>query len=216
MKKADGYDRIINYTEGDVMLFSKKSESVYDLLLVGLGNPGANYENTRHNAGFDVIDALIKKHGITLGKNKFEALYGDATLCNKRVLIVKPQTFMNNSGEAVSKLARFYKIPIDKILVVSDDVSLAPGKMRIRLRGSAGGQNGLKNIIEHLSSDEFARIKMGVGDRPDRSSDLVNWVLGRMNEEDRKLFDSATENAVKAIETILRDGVEKAMNRYSK
>ncbi len=198
------------------MLFSKKSESVYDLFLVGLGNPGANYENTRHNAGFDVIDALIKKHGITLGKNKFDALFSDATICDKRVLIAKPQTFMNNSGEAVSKLARFYKIPIDKILIVSDDVSLAPGKMRIRLRGSAGGQNGLKNIIEHLSSDEFARIKMGVGDRPDRNSDLVNWVLGRMDEEDRKLFDAAVDNAVKAIETILRDGVEKAMNRYSK
>ncbi|MEE0840940.1 MAG: aminoacyl-tRNA hydrolase [Acutalibacteraceae bacterium] len=198
------------------MLFSKRNQSIYDLMLVGLGNPGINYENTRHNAGFTVIDALIEKHGITLNKNKFNALFGDATLCNKRVLIVKPQTFMNNSGEAVAVISRFYKIPVDKILVVSDDVSLTPGKMRIRLKGSAGGQNGLKSIIEHLSSDEFARIKIGVGDRPDRSSDLANWVLGKMNEEDKKLFEAAVENSVKAIETILRDGMEAAMNRYSK
>ncbi len=198
------------------MLFSKRNQSIYDLLLVGLGNPGVNYENTRHNAGFAVIDALIEKHGITLSKNKFNAIYADAQLCGKRLLIVKPQTFMNNSGEAVSAISRFYKIPTDKILIVSDDVSLAPGKMRIRLKGSAGGQNGLKSIIEHLSSDEFARIKMGVGDRPDRSSDLANWVLGRMSEEDRKLFEGAVEDAVKAIETVLRDGIEKAMNRYSK
>lgn len=198
------------------MLFSKRNQSIYDLMLVGLGNPGINYENTRHNAGFTVIDALIEKHGIALNKNKFNALFGDATLCNKRVLIVKPQTFMNNSGEAVAAISRFYKIPVGKILVVSDDVSLTPGKMRIRLKGSAGGQNGLKSIIEHLSSDEFARIKIGVGDRPDRSSDLANWVLGRMNEEDKKLFEAAVENSVKAIETILRDGMEAAMNRYSK
>ncbi|MEE0947061.1 MAG: aminoacyl-tRNA hydrolase [Acutalibacteraceae bacterium] len=198
------------------MLFRKKSDSLYDMLLVGLGNPGVNYENTRHNAGFCVIDAFNEKHGVTLSKNKFCAIFGEANIEGKRILVVKPQTYMNNSGEAVSAIARFYKIPMEKILVVSDDISLPPGKMRIRTKGSAGGQNGLKNIIEHLSSEEFARIKMGVGDRPDKSSDLVNWVLGKMSQEDKKLFDSAVENAVKAIETILRDGIDKAMNRYSK
>ena len=132
------------------------------------------------------------------------------------MLVAKPQTFMNSSGEAVSAIVNFYKIPVGNILVVSDDISLAPGKMRIRTKGSAGGQNGLKNIIQHLSTDEFARIKMGVGDRPDRDSDLVNWVLGKMSEEEKKLFDVAKENAVKAIETILRDGVDSAMNRYNR
>lgn len=199
------------------MFFKRKdSGSVYDLLLVGLGNPGLQYEKTRHNAGFTVVDAFCEKHSVSLNKNKFKALFGDCTVQGKRVLVAKPQTFMNLSGEAVGALVNFYKIPLSNILVVSDDISLAPGKMRIRVRGSAGGQNGLKNIIEHLSTDEFARIKMGVGDRPNRDSDLANWVLGRMNEDEQKLFDSAKENAVKAIETILRDGVDSAMNRYNR
>lgn len=199
------------------MFFKIKSkDSVYDMLLIGLGNPGTQYIGTRHNAGFDVVDLFCEKHSVSLTKNKFKALYGDGNVAGKRVLVMKPQTFMNLSGEAVSALVNFYKIPLDNILVVSDDISLAPGKMRIRKSGSAGGQNGLKNIIEHLSTNEFARIKMGVGDRPDRDSDLVNWVLGKMNEQDNKLFTSAKENAVKAIETILRDGVESAMNRYNR
>lgn len=199
------------------MFFKRKNaDSVYDLLLVGLGNPGVTYENTRHNAGFIVVDEFMKKHNISLCKNKFNALYWDAVISDKRILIVKPQTFMNNSGEAVAAISRFYKIPIQKILVVSDDISLAPGKMRIRTKGSAGGQNGLKSIIEHLSGDDFARIKIGIGDRPDKNSDLANWVLGKMGDDDRKLFDCAVENAVKAIEVILRDGVDTAMNRYNK
>lgn len=198
------------------MFLKKKTDSVYDMLLVGLGNPGDNYRNTRHNAGFDVIDAFCEKYNITLSKNKFKALYNDFSVSGKRILIVKPQTFMNNSGEAVGAIAKFYKIPLNSIIVVSDDISLPPGKLRIRARGSAGGQNGLKNIIEHLGSDDFARIKLGVGDRPNRDSDLVNWVLGRMDENDAKLFTSAVDSAVKAIETILKDGIETAMNRYSK
>lgn len=199
------------------MFFKNKIQtSVYDMLLVGLGNPGEQYQNTRHNAGFQVIDLFCQKHSVNLTKNKYKALFGETVVQGKRVLVAKPQTFMNLSGEAVSAIVNFYKIPLSNILIVSDDISLAPGKMRIRTKGSAGGQNGLKNIIEHLSSDEFARIKMGVGDRPDRESDLVNWVLGRMNEEEKKLFDEAKENAVKAIETILRDGVDSAMNRYNR
>ena len=199
------------------MFFKNKSQnSVYDMLLVGLGNPGEQYQNTRHNAGFQVIDLFCQKHSVNLTKNKYKALFGETVVQGKRVLVAKPQTFMNLSGEAVSAIVNFYKIPLSNILIISDDISLAPGKMRIRTKGSAGGQNGLKNIIEHLSSDEFARIKMGVGDRPDRESDLVNWVLGRMNEEEKKLFDEAKENAVKAIETILRDGVDSAMNRYNR
>lgn len=198
------------------MFFKKKTDSVYDMLLVGLGNPGDNYRNTRHNAGFAVIDAFCEKHNITLSKNKFKALYNDSSVLGKRILIVKPQTFMNNSGEAVGAIAKYYKIPLSSIIVVSDDISLPPGKLRIRARGSAGGQKGLKSIIEHLGSDDFARIKLGVGDRPDRESDLVNWVLGRMDENDAKLFAAAVDSAEKAIETILKDGIETAMNRYSK
>ena len=199
------------------MFFKKdKGESVFDMLIAGLGNPGLQYANTRHNAGFEVIDAFCLKHSVELDKNKYNALYADVKIGGKRLLIMKPQTYMNHSGEAVSAIMRFYKIPVTALLVVSDDISLAPGKMRIRKNGSAGGQKGLASIIEHLSANDFLRIKMGVGDRPDRESDLASWVLGRMNEEDRKLFDSAKENAVKAIETVLRDGVDAAMNRYSK
>lgn len=199
-----------------MFLKKDKGESVFDMLIVGLGNPGLQYDKTRHNAGFEVIDAFCQKHSVTLDKNKYNALYADAKIGTKRLLIMKPQTYMNLSGEAVSAVMRFYKIPVDALLVVSDDISLAPGKMRIRKNGSAGGQKGLMSIIEHISTSDFLRIKMGVGDRPDRESDLANWVLGRMGEEDRKLFDSAKENAVKAIETVLRDGVDAAMNRYSK
>lgn len=199
------------------MLFKRKTDScVYDMLLVGLGNPGPTYENTRHNAGFKVVDAFLEKYEATLTKNKFNALYTDINVGDKRILVVKPQTFMNDSGSSVLAISRFYKIPTDRILVISDDVSLAPGKIRIRRSGSAGGQNGLKSIIEKLSTEEFARIKMGVGDRPDRTSDLANWVLGKMNDEDKKLFDEAVLRAVKAIDTILKSGIDTAMNRYNK
>lgn len=198
------------------MFFKKKTDSVYDLILVGLGNPGAEYDGTRHNAGFFVVDKFAEKHGITLSKNKFNALFADANIDGKRILVVKPQTFMNNSGEAVSAIMKFYKIPTESLVVVSDDISLPPGKMRIRAKGSAGGQNGLKNIIAHLSTDEFTRVKLGIGDRADRSSDLANWVLSRMGEEDKKEFLTAADNAVKAIETIIKSGVDVAMNRYNK
>ena len=198
------------------MFFKKKNtESIYSLLLVGLGNPGGEYDHTRHNAGFDVVDAFCEKHSITLNKNKFKGLYGEGNIKGERVLVLKPQTFMNNSGESVSAVMKFYKIPITSLLVVSDDVSLQPGKMRIRKNGGAGGQKGLKSIIECLGTEDFSRLKMGVGDRPDRQSDIANWVLGRMNEEDKKLFDNARDNAVKAIETFLRDGADAAMNRYN-
>ena len=199
------------------MLFKRKTDScVYDMLLVGLGNPGPTYENTRHNAGFKVVDAFLEKYEAALTKNKFNALYTDINVGDKRILVVKPQTFMNDSGSSVLAISRFYKIPTDRILVILDDVSLAPGKIRIRRSGSAGGQNGLKSIIEKLSTEEFARIKMGVGDRPDRTSDLANWVLGKMNDEDKKLFDEAVLRAVKAIDTILKSGIDTAMNRYNK
>ena len=199
------------------MFFKKKNEeSIYSLILVGLGNPGAEYDHTRHNAGFDVVDEFCEKHGIVLNKNKFRGIFGDGTVNGERVLVLKPQTFMNLSGEAVSAVMKFYKIPVASLLVVSDDVSLAPGKIRMRRNGSAGGQKGLKSIIEQLGTEDFARLKMGVGDRPDRTSDIANWVLGRMNEDDKKLFDNALVNAVKAIETFLRDGAEAAMNRYNR
>ena len=198
-----------------MLLKKKNEESIYSLILVGLGNPGTEYDHTRHNAGFDVVDAFCEKHDIALNKNKFKGIFGEGTVKGERVLVLKPQTYMNLSGESVSAVMKFYKIPVSSLLVVSDDVTLAPGKMRIRKNGSAGGQKGLKNIIEQLGTEDFARLKMGVGDRPDRTTDIANWVLGRMSEEDRKLFDTARDNAVKAIETFLRDGADAAMNRYN-
>lgn len=197
-------------------MFFKKSISAYDMLIVGLGNIGKEYEHTRHNAGFDVLDIFCNKYSVTLNKNKFSSLFAEAKISDKRVLIAKPTTFMNKSGEAVCALCRFYKIPKENIIVISDDISLPPGKIRIREKGSAGGQKGLKSIIEHLSSDEFIRIKIGVGDRKDREKDLADWVLSKMGKEDKELFDNACENAVKALETILKDGVERAMNSYNK
>lgn len=198
------------------MFFKKKSDSIYDALIVGLGNIGAQYDGTRHNAGFFVVDKIAEKYDFSFNKNKFNALFADTYIDDKRVLVAKPQTYMNNSGEAVSAIMGFYKIPVDKLIVISDDISLSPGKMRIRTKGSAGGQNGLKNIIAHLSTDEFIRIKLGIGDRPDRSSDLANWVLSKMNEEDFTAFKEAANNAVKAVETIIKSGVDTAMNRYNK
>ena len=199
-----------------MMFFKRKDkQSIYSLILVGLGNPGSEYEHTRHNAGFDVIDAFCEKHSVTLNKNKFNGLFGDAIVQGKRLLVLKPQTFMNLSGQSVAAVMKFYKRPTDALLVVSDDISLPVGKMRIRKNGSAGGQKGLKSIIEHLGTDQFARMKMGVDDRPDKNSDLANWVLGRMSDEERNLFDKARDNAVKAIETFLRDGADAAMNRYN-
>ncbi|MCQ2441942.1 MAG: aminoacyl-tRNA hydrolase [Oscillospiraceae bacterium] len=197
------------------MFFGRKNEPV-SWLVVFLGNPGDKYDNTRHNAGFRAADVLEKKTGERLKKIKYQSLLADLELGGQRILAMKPQTYMNLSGEAVAEAARFYKIPADHILVVCDDISLKPGVIRLRKKGSAGGHNGLKSIIQQLGTDQFPRIKMGVGAKPHPDYDLAAWVLGKFPAEDAKLMDDAAVRAVNAAEMILKDGFDKAQNRFSK
>ena len=196
------------------MLSNKKSGGV-DWLLVCLGNPGDQYENTRHNAGFMVADELAERHNIPVQRLKFRALTNTVTIGDEKVLLMKPVTYMNLSGEAVHEAAAFYKIPPEHILVVSDEVALAPGKLRVRRSGSAGGHNGLKNIIAHLGTDQFPRIRVGVGQKPHPDYDMADWVLGKFQGEDKKAVEAAVKKAADAAECLIREGVDKAMNQYN-
>ena len=197
------------------MIF-KKQTGTFEYLIVGLGNPGREYENTRHNAGFVAADILADNFNMKWSKNKFDALYGDCVVAGAHVIIAKPQTYMNLSGRAVQKLASFYKIPLDKIIIMHDDVSLDVGKIRIRRKGSAGGQKGLANIIELMGSEEIPRIKIGVGAKPHPDYDMKDWVLGHIPKEQAADFETATKNAAKAVEEIIARGIDSAMNKYSK
>lgn len=196
------------------MFFNNKSGGV-DWLLVCLGNPGDQYENTRHNIGFMVADELGERHNIPIQRLKFRALTNTFTVGDEKVLLMKPVTYMNLSGEAVHEAAAFYKIPPERVLVISDEVSLAPGKIRVRRSGSAGGHNGLKNIIAHLGTDQFPRIRVGVGEKPHPDYDLADWVLGKFSAEDRKTVDQAVKRAADAVETLFKDGVNTAMNKFN-
>ena len=196
------------------MLFNKKSGGV-DWLLVCLGNPGDQYENTRHNVGFMVADELAERHNIPVQRLKFRALTNTITVGDQKVLLMKPVTYMNLSGEAVHEAAAFYKIPPEHILVISDEVALAPGKIRVRRSGSAGGHNGLKNIIAHLGTDQFPRIRLGVGQKPHPDYDMADWVLGKFQGEDKRAVESAVKKAADAAECLIREGVDKAMNQYN-
>ena len=196
------------------MLFNKKSGGV-DWLLVCLGNPGDQYENTRHNVGFMVADELAERHNIPVQRLKFRALTNTITVGDQKVLLMKPVTYMNLSGEAVHEAAAFYKIPPEHVLVISDEVSLAPGKIRMRRSGSAGGHNGLKNIIAHLGTDQFPRIRLGVGQKPHPDYDMADWVLGKFQGEDKKAVEEAVKRAADAAECLIREGVDKAMNKYN-
>ena len=195
------------------MFFQKKSGGV-QWLLVCLGNPGKEYANTRHNIGFLAADALEKRTGVKFNKLKYRALTGEVTLGGQRVLVVKPQTYMNLSGEAVKLAGGFYKIPPERILVLYDDISLPLGKLRIRGSGSAGGHNGIKNIIAHLGTDAFPRIKVGVG-APQREDGLVDWVIGSFTASERKVVDAAIEKALDAAECVIEHGVSEAQNRFN-
>ena len=198
------------------MFFKKEKGGSFNYLIAGLGNPGREYESTRHNAGFVAADMLADKFNISVSKSKFDALYGDGTVAGARVLLVKPQTYMNLSGTAVQRLAAFYKIPLDKIIIMHDDVSLDVGTIRIRRKGSAGGQKGLANIIQLMGSEEIPRIKIGVGGKPHPDYDMKDWVLGKIPAEQQTDFKKACENAVKAVEEIIARGIDSAMNKYSK
>ncbi len=200
------------------MFFKKNSSSggPIEWLVVFLGNPGDKYDNTRHNAGFRAADVFEKKTGERIKRIKFKSLVADVEFGGHRVLAMKPQTFMNLSGDAVRDAADFYKVPADHILIICDDISLNPGVLRLRRKGSAGGHNGLKSIIYQLNTDQFPRIKMGVGAKPHPDYDLAAWVLGHFTPEDSKKMDDAAERAVDAIEVILSKGFDKASNQFSK
>ncbi len=197
-------------------MFFKRKGSSFDWLIVGLGNPGMQYENTRHNAGFIAADALASSLKMEFSKNKFDAVFGDTYIGDSRVIIAKPQTYMNLSGKAVAALANFYKIPAERIIIMFDDISLDVGKIRIRRKGSAGGHNGMKDIIELMGTQDIARIKLGVGAKPHDDYDLKDWVLGKFPKEETEKFHTAAETAVKAVKEIVTRGIDSAMNKYSK
>lgn len=185
-------------------------------IVVGLGNPGREYEGTRHNVGFMAVDKIASEAGATVSRLRFRALCGEGTLGGKRVLFMKPQTYMNLSGEAVGEAAAFYKIPPENIIVLCDDISFAPGRVRIRRKGSAGGHNGLKSIIACLSSDAFVRFKLGVGERRDKTSDLADFVLGRFPSEERQAVDALIATLPEALTLWLSGKEDEALNRFSK
>ena len=197
-------------------LFGNKEEETGKMVVIaGLGNPEKKYFGTRHNIGFDVIDALSDKYNIELTETKFKAAYGKGRIGNERVILVKPLTYMNLSGEAIRPLCDYFKVDTTSdLIVISDDVELDEGNIRVRPKGSAGGHNGLKNIIKLLGHDEFSRVRVGVGKKP-KEYDMVNWVLGHFEGEAAVLIKEGKERAVAAIEEIIENGVDSAMNKYN-
>ena len=186
-----------------------------EFIIVGLGNPGIDYERTRHNAGFMAMSVIEEKLGVSVDTYKFKAKTAVTQVGGKQCLLMKPETFMNLSGEAVSQAMIFYKIPIENVLVIFDDISLEPGTMRIRRKGSAGGHNGLKSIIECCGSEDFPRIKIGVGKKPRPDYDLADWVLGKFSEEDQKKLAEVFENVLPAAELIVQGKTSEAMNKFN-
>ena len=197
------------------MFFFNKPQGPVTWLVVGLGNMGDKYDHTRHIVGFAVIDLIAEDLDIPVQRLKFKALTNTADLGDEKVLLMKPVTFMNLSGEAVEQAAAFYKVPPERIIVISDEVALPPGKLRIRQSGSAGGHNGLKNIIAHLHSDAFPRIRVGVGQKPHPDYDMADWVLGKFTGEDKKTIEAAVKRAADAIECILDQGIDRGMGKFN-
>lgn len=199
-----------------VNLFGNKGNSAsLDWILVCLGNPGDKYENTRHNVGFQTADALGEKLNKPIQRLKFKALTATVELGGAKVLVMKPTTYMNLSGEAVREACQFYKLPPERVMVVCDDVSLPVGKLRLRKSGTAGGHNGLRSIIGQLHSDQFPRLKIGVGEKPHPDYDLADWVLGKFSKQDRALIDRTVLRAIDALECAFSQGLQQAMSRYN-
>ena len=188
-------------------------QSMY--IIAGLGNPGKQYENTRHNAGFMALDALADQLGVSLSEKKHKALCGKGMIGGEKALFMKPQTFMNLSGESIRAAADFYKVEPEHIMVIYDDISLEPGQLRIRKKGSAGGHNGIKSIISHLGSMEFPRIKIGVGAKPP-GYDLADYVLGHFSKADQEILQERFEDVYDAVKLIVGDDITEAMNRHNK
>ena len=190
-------------------------QGAVEYIICGLGNPGTQYEGTRHNIGFMTIDTLCEKYKLDCKKLRFKSLTCDAMISGKRCLIMKPTTFMNNSGEAVTEAMSFYKIPPERTIIVFDDISLEPGKLRIRRKGSDGGHNGIKSIIYLSGSDMFPRIKMGVGAKPHPDYNLADWVLGHFRKEQAEALETAMDNAVSSIELMVGGKMNEAMNKFN-
>jgi len=195
--------------------FLKKSGGSVSWIVVFLGNPGPKYAGTRHNVGFMTADKCEKHTGARISRSRFKALTDQIKLGDEGVLLMKPQTYMNLSGDAVAEAARFYKVPSERVIVISDDVSLPVGKLRIRAKGSAGGHNGLKSIIARLGGDNFPRIKIGVGAPPHPDYDMADWVLGSFKNQDAEDIDAAVDKAWKAVENLIAEGVEKTQSKFN-
>ena len=196
------------------MLFGNKSSAV-DWLVAGLGNPGQKYQNTRHNMGFLTVELLAEQKGVKLNKVKFKSAYNILEFAGCKCLVMKPQTYMNLSGEAVREAAQFYKIPAERVLVIYDDVSLPVGKPRVRPSGSAGGHNGIKNIIAHLGTQDFPRIKIGTGAPAGGGEEMVDWVIGVPSQAERKVLLESFERAILAAECVIEHGCQRAMNDFN-
>ena len=184
------------------------------VVIVGLGNPGKEYERTKHNIGFDILDLFAEKHTISFNKTKHRAFLGEGFVSGKKVLLVKPQTYMNLSGESVREILEYYKLDAETLVVIYDDISLPVGKIRIRQKGSAGGHNGIKNIIYQLHTDVFPRIKVGVGG-PKSGQDLAHFVLSRFSKEDEEVLSQGIKNSLEALEVMIAGDIQKAMNQYN-
>ena len=195
---------------------TKADTTPVSFIIAGLGNPGQQYQKTRHNVGFVAVDYIAAKLGVKIDRMKFHSLVAEAKIGEVRVLLMKPETYMNNSGVAIGEAAAFYKIPAERVLVLHDEISFDPGLMRIRRKGSAGGHNGLKSIIAHLSSEEFPRVKIGVGKKPTPEYDLADWVLGKLPKDDSDKIDARLEDIFAASELIARGDIDGAMQKYSK
>jgi len=193
-------------------VFGRKDES---WLIVGLGNPGKEYEKTRHNAGFRALDILAQKLGCKVDKGKFQGLYGQVNYSGRKLLLLKPQTYMNLSGRSVLQLSAYFHVPPQRIIVLFDDISLEPGRLRIRADGSAGGHNGIKSIIDQVGSQDFPRVKIGVGAKAHPEQDLADWVLSTFSSLEEKALQSALERAAEAALCIIEKGVPEAANRYN-
>ena len=196
-------------------MFGLFNSGAIEYIAAGLGNPGKKYENTRHNTGFIAIDKIAEKYGCNINRLKYNALTAECVIAGKKALLMKPQTFMNLSGEAVTQAMNFYKIPAEKVVIIFDDISLDVGRMRIRRKGSDGGQRGVRSIIGLSGSENFPRIKIGIGEKPHSGWQLTDWVLSRFTKEELETLDKVTDNACKALEYIVSGNIDKAMSEYN-
>lgn len=183
-------------------------------LIVGLGNPESDYSKTRHNMGFNVVNKIAQKYGIEMNKKKFDSLYGEGFIENQKVILLKPQTYMNLSGKAIIQVVNFYKIELENICVIYDDMDIMPGEIKIRKKGGSGSHNGMKSVVAELNSEEFPRIRVGIG-TPKFKDDSINYVIGAIPEDEVKLLDEATTKAQEAMISILKDGIDNAMNKFN-